>query len=451
MQPEGTPDLRKRRSTMLHYENANSSVRRMQRLLRSMLPAVWCAIVSAQLEAADWPQVLGPFRNGVAPDEQVAGRWPGSGLKTLWQRDVGRGFAGVAVSKGTAILFHRLGDQEVVEALAASTGKLVWKSEFPAKYVPLLSDDDGPRVVPILAHGRVYTYGAMGHLRCLDAATGKTLWQRDTYEGFNSKQSVDGEPPEGYFGIGSSPIVEGDKIIVNVGGDTQGAGIVAFAADSGRTAWKATAERASYSSPVAVTVGGTRHVIFVTRLSVVSVNPGNGKVRFQFPFGRIGPTVNAASPVVFDEHLFVTASYGIGSLLARISGDQAEVLWRDPRILASQYTTCVHRDGYLFGIHGRQDGPRAELRCIDPRARKILWAEPSFGYATLILAEDKLLILKTDGTLVLAAANPNKYEELGRTQICESVTRALPALADGLLYVRDTQVLKCIDLRPSKP
>ena len=162
-----------------------------------------------------------------------------------------------------------------------------------------------------------------------DASTwqdGKVLWQRNTYEDFNSKKEVNDEPPEGYFGIGSSPIVEGDKVLVNVGGDTRQAGIVALAADTGRTVWKATAERASYSSPVAVTVGGVRHVIFVTRLSVVSLDPDNGKVRFQFPFGRIGTTVNGASPVVFDGHLFVTASYRIGSVFAKISGGDAEVL-----------------------------------------------------------------------------------------------------------------------------
>ena len=408
-------------------------------------------ISSAHVQAGDWPQILGPRRNGVATDERIANSWPSSGLKTLWQREVGRGFAGVAVSRGTAILFHRVGDQEIVEALAAATGKTIWKSAFPATYVPTFSDDNGPRVVPIIAQNRVYTYGARGNLRCLDLATGKVLWERNTYGDFNSKKEANDEPPEGYFGIGSSPIVEGEKIIVNVGGDTQEAGIVAFAADTGGTVWKATAERASYSSPVAVTVGGVRHVIFVTRLSVVSVNPDNGNVRFQFPFGRIGTTVNGASPVVFDGHLFVTASYRIGSVFAKISGGDAEVLWRDPTILASQYTTCVENGGYLFGIHGRQDGPLAELRCFDPRTRKVLWGVSSFGYATLVLAGDKLLILKTDGTLVLAAANPNKYEELARTQVCDSTTRALPALAEGLLYVRDTEVLKCVDLRPGKP
>jgi hypothetical protein len=423
----------------------------MQRLLRSILSVACLAPVCELVQAGDWPQILGPHRNGVAIAERIASAWPGTGPKTLWQREVGRGFAGVAVSRGSAILFHRLGDQEVVEALAASTGKSTWKAAFTASYLPTLSDDDGPRVVPIIAPERVYTYGAMGHLRCLDAATGRLLWERNTFEDFSAKQPVEGEPPEGYFGIGSSPIVQGDKIIVNVGGDTQEAGIVAFAVDTGRTVWKATAERASYSSPVAVSVGGVRHVIFVTRLSVLSLDPDNGKVRFKFPFGRIGPTVNAANPVVLDGNLFVTASYGIGSVLAKIVGDKAVVLWRDPRILASQYTTCVESGGYLFGIHGRQDGPRAELRCLDPWSRKILWSQPSFGYATLIKADDKLLILKTDGTLVLAATNPKQYEELARMQVCDNITRALPALAEGLFFVRDTKVLKCIDLRPGRP
>ena len=304
------------------------------------------------------------------------------------------------------------------------------------------------RANPVIAQGRVYLYGAMGHLRCLDATTGKVCWVRNTYEEFNSKRPFHGEPPEGYFGIASSPIAEGDKVIVNVGGDTKESGIVAFAASTGQTVWKATNERASYSSPVAVTVGGVRHVVFVTRLNVVSLDPESGKVRFRFPFGRTGPTVTAANPVVFDGHLLVTASYGIGSALAKISADRAEVLWRDAEILASQYTTCVGAGDYLFGIHGRQDGPPAELRCFNPRARKVLWSEPAFGYATLIMVRDKLLVLKTDGTLVLVATNPNKYEELARWQIFESTTRALPALAEGLLYVRDTRVLKCIDLRP---
>jgi hypothetical protein len=405
----------------------------------------------AGARAGDWPQILGPGRNGVAVGEQIAESWPPAGPATLWRRDAGGGFAGVSVSKATVVLFHRIGDEEIVEALHASSGKTLWRAAFPARYAPSYTDDAGPRAVPLIARDRVFVYGAMGELRSLDLSTGKVRWERKTFEEFNSKRPFHGEPPEGYFGVASSPIVEDDKIIVNVGGDEDNSGIVAFAADTGRTVWRATRERASYSSPVAVSVEGTRHVIFVTRLRVVSLDPANGRVRLEFPFGRTGATVSAANPVVFDGHLFVTASYGIGSVLARIDGNGGEVLWRDREILASQYTTCVERDGCLFGIHGRQDGPPAELRCFDPRARKVLWRQPDFGYATLIRCGDRLLILKTDGILVLAAANHEKYEELASARVCENTARALPALSGGLLYVRDTDQLKCLDLRPRQP
>ncbi len=197
---------------------------------------------------------------------------------------------------------------------------------------------------------------------------------------------------------------------------------------------------------MAVTVDGTRHVIFVTRLSVVSLDPQTGDVQFQFPFGRLGPTVSAASPVVFDGHLFVTASYGIGGVLAKIGKHGADVLWRDPKLLASQYTTCVEHEGCLFGIHGRQDGRPADLKCFDPQTRRVRWTEPLFGYATLLKAGDKLLILKTDGVLVLAAAKVDRYEELARARIADSTTRALPALSAGRLYVRDARTLKSLDV-----
>jgi outer membrane protein assembly factor BamB len=398
--------------------------------------------------AGDWPQILGPNRNGVAVDERIVASWPDGGPAVLWQRSTGSGFSGVSVSRGVAVLFHRVGDEEIVEAMNALTGERLWKTSFAAAYVPSYTSDDGPRAPPVVIRDRVYVYGAIGNLRCLDLKSGKTLWERNTYEDFNSKKYFRGEPPEGYFGLASSPIVEGDKIIANVGGDAKGAGIVAFSLDTGQTIWTATSERASYSSPVATTVDGKRHVIFVTRLNVVSLDPATGDVRFRFPFGRIGPTVNAANPLVFDGRVFVTASYGIGSVLARIEGDGAEIVWQDAEIMASQYTTCVEHDGHLFGINGRQDGPPPDLTCFDPKTRKVAWTQPSFGYATLLKAGDKLLIVKTDGTLVLAATNVDEYEELARARICETTIRALPALAGGLLYVRDTRVLKCLDLRP---
>lgn len=401
--------------------------------LALIVSPAWAAV------AGGWPQILGPARNGIATEESLVDRWPTAGPPTAWQMPVGNGFAGVSVSDGVAIVFHRQGDHEIIQAVDAATGELHWTAKLPTSYAASIVPDDGPRSVPVIHDGRVYVYGAQGTLACLELASGRLLWKRDTHADYKAQ--------DGYFGAGSSPIIEGDQIIVNVGGDRMNAGIVAFALKDGKTRWTALGDAASYSSPIAATIDGTRHLIFVTRLNAVSLDPSTGKVRFQFPFGKRGPTVNGASPLlVGDRHLFLTASYGIGSVYSEIKGDDVREIWADD-VLSSQYTTCIAIDGQLFGVDGRQDGPPANLRCFDAATRKVHWTQPGFGYATLIHADDKLLIMKTNGELVLAKPSTTRYEPLASARILGGTARALPALSNGLLYVRDERTLKCVDLR----
>jgi outer membrane protein assembly factor BamB len=202
---------------------------------------------------------------------------------------------------------------------------------------------------------------------------------------------------------------------------------------------------------VAADIAGVRQVIFAARFEVLSLDPQTGAVRWQFPFGRPGPNVTAANPLVIGDHVFISASYGFGAAWAKAGKDRVEVLWQRDDILSSQYTTGIVLDGgnrpAIVGVHGRQDVGTASLRCIDPAAPKVLWEQPEFGYATLIAADGKLLILKTDGELVLASASAEKYEELTSATVLDGTARALPALSGGLLYVRDENTLKCLDLR----
>jgi len=402
---------------------------------------------SATSWAGDWPQILGPDRNGIARKESIASTWPKAGPSILWQRKVGSGFAGIAVADSKAVLFHRQGDQEIIEAMNAANGKVLWSVSYPTTYSGTFNADDGPRCVPLIHQGRVIVFGAAGGLRCIDLKTGRKIWSRNTSDDYGAKRAFRGEPPEGYFGVGSTPIIEGDKVLVNVGGRTTGAGLVAFSLKSGKTVWKATDEMATYSSPIAVTFGEVRHVVFVTRLHVVSVNPADGKVRFRFPFGALGPKVTGASPVVHGDRLFLTSSYGVGAMEIQVDKAGARILWTGDDLLSSQYTTPIRDADMLYGIHGRQDLGLATLRCIDLKMRKTRWEQKRFGYASLIAADKKLLILKTDGELVLVAMNSDRYRELARSRILATTTRALPALAGGRLYVRDTRTLKCLDLR----
>jgi outer membrane protein assembly factor BamB len=278
-----------------------------------------------------------------------------------------------------------------------------------------------------------------GQLVCLNLADGNERWSRDTRQDFRFNDS--------FFGAGSSPLVVGGKLLVNVGG-RDGSGIAAFSLDTGETVWKATDDGASYSSPVTAIIDGRPHALFITRQSFLGVDPDNGQVRFQMPFGRVGSTVNGANPLVVDDtHVLLTASYGVGGRLVDVSGSAAETVWDAGDVISSQYPTPVVYQQAVYGLDGREDIGVPSLRCIDPLSGKVHWSQDNFGMATPILAGDTLLLMQTDGELVLVDPTTEAYRELARFRLFHGTTRALPALSEGKLYVRDTQTLKCFDLR----
>jgi len=399
--------------------------------------AVWLVISPVAAVAGDWPQILGPHRSGHAEKESIADAWPAGGPPVRWQREVGAGFAGVAAADEKVILFHRQGERQVVEALATATGKTIWTHTSATTFTSMFSDDNGPRCVPLITGDRVIVFGAQGDLICIQLEDGKEVWRRDTHADFDA--------PEGYFGAGSTPVVAGEKVLVNVGGRKKG-GLVAFAVADGKTVWQATDDAASYSSPIVIKQDGVWHAVFATRLHVVSVDPATGKERFRFPFGKRGPTVNAATPLVCDGRLFFTASYGVGAIMVKPAADRSDVLWQSDDAMASQYSTSIYQNGYLYGVDGRADAGATELRCVDAKTGKVIWSQRDFGTANLIYADEKLLAMKDDGGLVLAKISRDGYRQLASTKVFATTSRALPALAAGRLYVRDTRALKCIDL-----
>ena len=408
--------------------------------------AAWAlALAPRAVPAGDWPQILGPDRSGrAAADERLADRWPSGGPKVVWRREVGRGYAGVVVEGERAFLFHRRGDEEVIEALDPTTGTTLWSDSWPTTFQPQVGGGNGPLATPAVAGDAVVSYGAQGVLTAHDVGSGKRLWLRKTHEEFAA--------PEGYFGAGSSPLVIGDRVIVNVGGTKRDgkkgdAGIVAFELVSGATAWTATAEPASYSSPVAVEVGGKPRVLAVTRYRCLLLDPASGAVKWEFPFGMRGPTVNGATPaLVGPGGLLVTASYGIGSVGGTFDDAGATQTWQSDRSLATQYCTPVVVGDSAYAVDGREDGPPGDLVCLDPRTGKERWRQKGFGYGTLLAADGKLVVALIDGTIVLARADARKYAELARAKPLGLNVRALPALAGGQLFIRDDSSQVCLDL-----
>jgi len=408
-----------------------------------MVICLWAATAVA----GDWPQILGTRRDGhAAPDEKLTATWPAAGPPVVWSRDVGAGYAGVAVAAGRAYLFHRVGDRELVEALEAATGETVWKDDgHPTAFQPQVGGGDGPLCVPVVAGEKVVVFGASGTLACLDARTGRRQWTRQTHRDYAA--------PEGYFGAGSTPVVVAGRVIVNVGGARQDAGLVAFDLATGETAWQTLAEAASYSAPVPVEVDGKPHVLAVTRLACVLVDAATGAIRWRFPFGQRGPTVNAATPVLLPEgRLLVTAAYGIGSVCAAFDGAAVRPIWEGVDSLATQYCTPILVAGHLYAIDGRDDVPPADFKCLDPTTGRVLWVERGFGYGTLVEAGGKLLAVKTDGELLLIEPDAAGLEVPARARPfgpeLAGALRALPALAAGRLYLRDDRRLLCLQVGP---
>lgn len=384
-------------------------------------------VCSTTTLAGDWPQLLGPQRNGHALGESLATQWSAEGPKKVWSVDLGSGFSGPAVVGNQVVMFHRVDAKERIESFDVRNGKSNWSVAFEATYRGSINPDSGPRCVPLIHAGRVYVFGAAGDLHCVELKSGAKQWSRSLYE------DVDGD--EGYFGAGSTPIIIGDQLLVNAGG--RNAGIVAISLKTGKTIWQATREGASYSSPTLATLDGQDYAVFVTRLNAVGLDPQNGDVRFSFPFGRRGPTVNAATPLVFDNYLFISSSYGIGASLSDLRTPEPKPIWANDTSMSSQYCTAVFQGGYLYGTHGREDGQAAELRCIEAKSGKIQWSEQGFGVAHTILADKLMLLLNVEGQLSLVKAQPTSYAKLAEATISQGVTRAIPALSNGKLFLRN--------------
>jgi outer membrane protein assembly factor BamB len=394
-------------------------------------------LLTAPLLAVDWPQFLGPDRNGIYSGPELNEKWPSSGPRVVWRKQIGAGLAGPVVAQNRLILFHRLDDREVVESFDARTGTAQWRHAYPTTYRDDFGFDEGPRAVPVVAEGLVYTFGAEGQLHALDIATGKPLWNVEAMRQFSV--------PKGFFGAAGSPLIEGGRVIANVGG--KNAGIVAFDAKTGKVLWTATSHAASYSSGIAATIQGKRYGVFLTREGLVGLDPATGEIRFQRPWrSRQAASVNAATPIVVGNAIFVSAEYGPGAGVLQFDGTKLVDVWLSNDALSNHYATSVYHERRLFGFHGRQEfGP--VFRAVDMESGKVLWSTGRFGAGTVTLAGSRLLIVRETGELMLAAASPTAFQPIATAQILPPTVRAYPAIADGLVYIRNDDTLVCLDLR----
>ena len=391
-------------------------------------------VLSCALFADDWPQWLGPTRDNVSR-EKVA-PWT-EAPKVVWKKAVGEGHSSPIVVGVRAYLHVRVAgkDEEEILALDARTGEEVWRRTTPR--APFKSPFGvGPRATPLVDAGKLYTFGVTGVLTCWDEATGKQIWQVDTLKEFNA--------PNLTFGISCSPVIEGDLLLVNVGGP--GASIVAFRKGTGEVAWKALDDKASYSSPIVVGSGADREAIFLTQQGLVGLSPADGKVRWKVPL--VDKLSESSTTPVVAGGLLIGSSVTTGSVALALQGGKAAEAWKNPK-LTCYISTPVEAGKETYLVTGTiLPPPSATLQCVESATGKVLWTKQAIGQyhaALLRTADGKLLMLDDGGNLALLDPDPGEYKELARSKVC-GPTWAHPALSGGKLYLRDRKEIVCLSL-----
>ena len=433
-------------------------------------------------EGEDWGTFLGPSGTGSSSLAGIASPWEANGPRVVWQAAIGEGYCAPAVAGGRAFLFDRVANRLRLRAVEAETGRPLWEAGREVLYTDSFGYDGGPRAQPVVAGHRVLTFGPDGRLECRAIIDGSLLWEVDTSATYHVVQN--------FFGVGTAPLVVGPLrvgaeertlVVVQVGGSREGAnpaaperldlvkgldsGLVAFDIVSGAELWRATNQLASYSVPVLATIGGRPLILAWMRDELVAVEPATGKLldRFRWRSDELFSVV-AASPVVSGDQVLLSECYGPGSVLLALENDSFREVRRDkpgarPRqALKTHWNTPVLRDGYVYGSSGRNAGD-AQLVCVNWATGVVGWSEGGLGRSSVTLVDDHLLILGEYGDLVLARATPEKYEEVSRVRPLDAASGrellappcwAAPVIARGLVFVRGTGRVVCLDLMPTR-
>src|SRR5688572_24882962 len=389
----------------------------MKYRVAAVLTTVLALGASTRITGADWPSFRGPAHDGKSP-EAIA--WPKEGPKQLWKINVGIGHSAVSVVGDRAYTMGNANETDTVFAIDVATGRIVWTHSYPCNEKVGIKDYDGPFATPSVAGGVVYTLSRKGDVFALNAKDGKVIWARNIVQ-------EDGVKTPRFGGLAGSPLVLGDKLILNAS-----SGGMALDLRTGKTLWKSGTGSGGYATPVPLRIGKRTCVAIHSTRELTIVDAADGKELWSTPRRQpIG--VNAPDPVVDGTKVFVTAGRKFGGALFDVTGDTT-ALWEQEG-LSSHWHTSVLLKGFLYGPDGNNSEGAGRsptsLRCLDWRTGKIRWTEPKLEFNGLIAVGGKLLVLTEMGDLVLAEASADDYKELGLAHIIEGRAFTAPVFANG--------------------
>lgn len=400
-------------------------------------------LASSPAVAEDWPQFLGPDRNGVSQETGLIDQWPEGGPKEVWRSECGPGMSGLAIADGRLFTMFQDARRQYVICLNAKTGERIWRTGVAPAYRN--GQGDGPRATPTVNGGAVFVFTGQGVLAALDAKNGSIRWSQDALKE-NGGRDAD-------YGMASSPLVLDNAVVVTVGAAS--ATVIAVERKSGQTLWRAgRGMPAGYSSPTLLELNDKPQIVAFTGSAAIGIQPDDGKLLWSYPF-KTSYECNIATPITLaDDTLFLSAGENHGSvaleLVERDGRLDPVAKWESlgrKSVMRNEWQTSIYHDGHLYGFDNVGGaGPISHLTCIDAASGERKWQEIRYGKGNLILADGKLFLSTVKGELVVARATPSEYQEVGRTSVV-GFTRQAPALANGLLYLRDDKVVVCLDVR----
>jgi outer membrane protein assembly factor BamB len=381
---------------------------------------------------ADWLHYRGPQLEGIS-EEKLPELVAGKSLSPAWKSQLGTGTSSITVAGNRVYSMGNEGNQDIVRCLDAKTGKELWRHSYPQDLDRRMFEG-GTAATPTVDGNKLYTVSHQGDLFCLDALTGKPLWHRNYLKDFAGRR-----PEWGYSG---SPTVDGNLLLLDVGGI--GASTVALNKDTGETLWKSGDDAAGYGCVKPATLEGKRTALVFKAQAIVGLDAKDGRELWRLPW-KTNYDVNAITPLVFGDKIFVSSGYGTGSALLSVSGGKVTELWRN-KSLRAHFNTPVFWQGHIYGFDGQADS-RGALVCLDAATGTLQWSDKSFRCGSLILAEDKLIALSERGELIIGKATPTGFKPLLQSPVLGGRCWVQPAYSGGRIFARNNQGdLVCVDL-----
>lgn len=409
-----------------------------QATVETATPASEAAVISEDTASGhslsefttEWPQWLGPDRNGISKETGILKTWPADGPHVLWRTISGEGYSGMSISVGKLYTSFGVESDEVLVCADAQTGKEIWRYRMDSKFTNQFGH--GTRATPTVHDGLVYNVSAGGKLVAVNANSGKEVWTHNLTQEYGAKVPT--------WGIATSPLVYGETLLVDVGGSGTH-GFMAFNKKTGKVVWETATGLPGYSAPIAIETGGIKQALNFTGNSLISVNPETGKQYWSYPW-QTSYDVNAATPVfIAPDKVFVSSGYNTGAAVLQMSANNGSVnvqeIWRS-RAMRNHFSTSIYLNGYLYGFD------EGTLRCIDANSQEKKWAKRGFGKGSLIYADGHLIVLSERGKLVLIEAKPGEYVEKASAQMLKGRCWTVPTLLGGKLYIRNQKEMLCL-------